>query len=192
MPSAPSTRRFLVPTLVAAIAVLPALAWAHPGHGTALRNVTPAGFLEGLLHPLTGLDHLLVLLAAGLIASRLPREQRLGLCGAAGLAFVTGAALAEIFQARSSSALELVAVLAVAAAAALVAIAPNVQRGHNIALVGFALGVHGWVHGADLQLAPASLGGMAIASAVAISVALLVGDAIASRLPGWASARSGQ
>jgi urease accessory protein len=41
---------------------LPALV-AHPGHGQA-------GFTAGLLHPLTGLDHLLAMLAVGMLAVR--------------------------------------------------------------------------------------------------------------------------
>jgi len=41
---------------------LPALV-AHPGHDHA-------GFTAGLLHPLTGLDHLLAMLAVGLLAVR--------------------------------------------------------------------------------------------------------------------------
>ncbi len=41
---------------------LPALI-AHPGHGQA-------GFTAGLLHPLTGLDHLLAMLAVGMLAVR--------------------------------------------------------------------------------------------------------------------------
>ncbi len=41
---------------------LPALV-AHPGHGQA-------GFAAGLLHPLTGLDHLLAMVAVGMLAVR--------------------------------------------------------------------------------------------------------------------------
>jgi urease accessory protein len=44
---------------------LPALAFAHPGHPT-----TDAAFMEGLLHPLTGFDHLFAIVAVGLLAAR--------------------------------------------------------------------------------------------------------------------------
>ena len=40
----------------------PALAFAHPGHGDS-------GLLNGLLHPITGLDHILAMLAVGLWAA---------------------------------------------------------------------------------------------------------------------------
>ncbi len=52
-------------TLVCLAAAIPAVAMAHPGHdaGTSLT--------AGMLHPVTGLDHLLALLAAGMLAARM-------------------------------------------------------------------------------------------------------------------------
>lgn len=44
--------------LTAAILLLPAIASAHPGHDAP-------GFFAGLLHPITGLDHLLAMIAVG-------------------------------------------------------------------------------------------------------------------------------
>lgn len=40
----------------------PGFAWAHPGHG--------GGFQDGWQHPLTGVDHLLAMIAVGLLAVR--------------------------------------------------------------------------------------------------------------------------
>lgn len=42
----------------------PSIVLAHPGHGVA------NGIGQGLLHPLSGLDHLLALVAIGLLAAR--------------------------------------------------------------------------------------------------------------------------
>lgn len=42
----------------------PAMAMAHPGHGME------SGLSEGLMHPLTGLDHLLVIAAVALLSVR--------------------------------------------------------------------------------------------------------------------------
>src|SRR5580698_2389106 len=53
-----SVYRFLLP--FAGIALFPAVAEAHPGHGPA------TGFNSGLMHPLTGLDHICAMLAVGL------------------------------------------------------------------------------------------------------------------------------
>lgn len=51
--------------MTALITFLPALAWAHPGH--ALSN----GFIAGLAHPWSGVDHLAAMLAVGVWASQL-------------------------------------------------------------------------------------------------------------------------
>lgn len=73
--------------LFVAVLSLPALAWAHAGHGG---HESVDGFIAGALHPLTGLDHLLGILAAGVLLGWLPRDSRwlvcagfLGLLGAA-------------------------------------------------------------------------------------------------------------
>lgn len=50
-------------TTLALLAISPA-AFAHPGH------LTGSGFATGLLHPFTGLDHLLAMLAVGLWAAQ--------------------------------------------------------------------------------------------------------------------------
>jgi urease accessory protein len=45
--------------------MLPGVAASHPGHDAG------AGFMAGALHPVTGLDHLVVLLAMGALAARM-------------------------------------------------------------------------------------------------------------------------
>jgi urease accessory protein len=57
--------------LTAALLVLPMLAQAHPGHDSG------AGFMTGALHPLAGMDHLLALIATGLLAWRMAGRERL-------------------------------------------------------------------------------------------------------------------
>ena len=47
--------------LLATLALLPTAAFAHPGHDTS-------GMLAGLLHPLMGWDHLLAMVAVGMLA----------------------------------------------------------------------------------------------------------------------------
>ena len=51
--------------VIAAAALLPTLAFAHPGHGEA------SGFADGALHPLSGFDHLAGLIIVGILLSRL-------------------------------------------------------------------------------------------------------------------------
>src|SRR5690242_5509352 len=50
---------------VAALAAFPGMAWAHPGHDAAV------GFSQGFIHPLTGLDHILAMVAVGMFAANL-------------------------------------------------------------------------------------------------------------------------
>lgn len=50
---------------LAVAAFTPALALAHPGHGA------DGSFATGALHPLSGVDHIVALLVAGLLAARL-------------------------------------------------------------------------------------------------------------------------
>jgi urease accessory protein len=47
------------------LALIAMPAFAHPGYGD------PAGFFQGFVHPLGGLDHILVMVAVGLLAYRL-------------------------------------------------------------------------------------------------------------------------
>ena len=61
----------LLSSLVALATAAPA--FAHPGHGLA------SGFVPGLIHPLTGADHLLAMLAVGLWSGfALPRRVWIG------------------------------------------------------------------------------------------------------------------
>lgn len=59
-----------------ALASLPSLALAHPGHSH------DAGFMAGVLHPFGGIDHLLGLALAGLLLGWLPATRRWPVCAA--------------------------------------------------------------------------------------------------------------
>jgi urease accessory protein len=65
---------------------LPATAVAHPGHATH-------SFLAGALHPLSGLDHLLAMVAVGLLAGCSDGRLRWGLPATFVLAMIVGAVL---------------------------------------------------------------------------------------------------
>ena len=56
-------RRIETICLAAALLAAP-LAMAHPGHETT------TGFVSGVMHPLSGLDHLLAMLAVGILAGQ--------------------------------------------------------------------------------------------------------------------------
>jgi urease accessory protein len=123
---------------------MPLVAQAHPGHELH------AGFMEGVMHPLTGWDHLAVLLCLGvLVAGR-----------GAGLALQAGALLAvslaggaALGMAYPQAAFVEPAILAtVIVSAALLFLRSRLERKGLLWLcLGFTL-VHGMAHG---QEAPA-------------------------------------
>ena len=61
-----STRLTTLRAALAAIAtLLPTAAWAHVGHGSTV------GFVHGFVHPVTGIDHVLAMVAVGMFAASL-------------------------------------------------------------------------------------------------------------------------
>ncbi|TWU24986.1 HupE / UreJ protein [Novipirellula galeiformis] len=66
--------RLLPFAAVVVVISLPSIAFAHPGHGPAghgLAGQELGGLVHGLLHPLTGIDHLLSLIAVAVLSVRL-------------------------------------------------------------------------------------------------------------------------
>lgn len=79
-------------SLGVAAVLIPGIAQAHPGHDVAAHP-----FLAGLLHPMSGFDHIAYAVAGGLLCLAMPRAQRtvsaatlLG-AGALGMAVAAGA-----------------------------------------------------------------------------------------------------
>lgn len=57
---------------LALLSLLPALAFAHPGHDLMAADVSfMSSVLSGIFHPLTGLDHLMLALGMGLLFSQI-------------------------------------------------------------------------------------------------------------------------
>lgn len=140
-------------TLAAGLAPLSAM--AHTGHEVS-------GFVQGMLHPLTGADHLLVMLAVGLLAAgrsrismpakeQIMRNQGIAIPAAFLLAMLAGTLLAMagvaapfVEQGILVSVLVVGVLLALAVRFSLVA--------GIITAASFAL-FHGLAHGAELPLA---------------------------------------
>lgn len=159
------------------IALAPSLAFAHPGHGGDIHT-----FSGGLMHPLTGLDHLLAAFAVGLwaVLSGMRRPWALPLVFVATMALaaivtVGGFALpnAELMIAFSVVALGIFCAAAVRLPAAIALLVT--------ALFGFA---HGYAHGAEGGAASVYLAGMVVATAALHLAGMAAGWAAASlRLP---------
>ncbi|EJN38231.1 MULTISPECIES: HupE/UreJ family protein [unclassified Pseudomonas] len=120
--------------LVLLLVALPA--FAHPGHDSNPLQ-------DGLLHPLTGLDHLLMLLGTGVLAALTRRNLSLPLATLA--AMFAGAVCGHLFgDVVGMETLIAVSVLVAAAAVLL----PSRQLLLALAMPVFAL-FHGWAHGVE-------------------------------------------
>jgi len=165
-----------VPTLalLALTLTLALPAAAHPGHGA------DSGFQAGLLHPVTGIDHLLALLAVGLWS----RQQQHGVVLAPTflILLALGAASAG---ASHLPALELSVAASVLLLGVLASCAPSVQRrvapSMAVLTVGACAFVHGLAHGNELS-GTASGAGFMLASALVMLAGALPGDVLRRRL----------
>jgi len=148
---------------------------AHTGIGAV------HGFVDGLLHPLTGVDHLLVMLATGLWAAM--RGGRSLWLLPAGFLLMMAAGAGLHLAGFTLDAAEIWVAFSVLASGLLVWKNYRISSGLAAALVaGFALS-HGYVHAAELQTgADAS----AYAPGFLLTTALLHGLGIAAGLLGAA------
>lgn len=109
---------------------------AHPGH-----DANP--LQDGLLHPLTGLDHLLMLLGTGVLAAL--TRSRLTLPALTLFAMFAGAVLGHLFGGVIGMEAMILGSLLVAGAALLL---PRKQVLLSLVMPVFAL-FHGWAHGVE-------------------------------------------
>ena len=135
--------------LAAAVVLAPALAMAHPGHGTG-------SFVSGFTHPLHGFDHLLAMLAVGLWAAQLGGRARwvvpasfVGVMSLGGALALVGVGLPLAEQGIVASVLIL---------GLLIAATVRLPLAASAALVGLFALCHGHAHGVEM---PASAAGAA-------------------------------
>ena len=137
-------------------------------HGSA-----GSGLIEGALHPLTGIDHLLLLVGVGALAARI--EFRLLLPA------VLGAVVGSVFGALGGGipAAELVAALAVSALGLLLLLARRLQAGELPqssagVVVGVAVAVHALLHGREASADPSWWIGTCLAALAVVGGSALV------------------
>jgi urease accessory protein len=151
--------------------VVPAM--AHPGHGDA------SGFTAGLLHPLTGIDHLLAMLGIGMWSRK--QEQPLAMP----LTFLCMMALGALIQFGV-----VVPETWIAASVVMTGVLLAALRLPPAAAIGvvaaFAL-LHGQVHGRELPDLSSAAGYL-----MTSAVLLMIGRKVAvMRMAGWAIAGAG-
>ena len=141
--------RSVLTTLVGMFALAPGVALAHPGHGDA------SGFMSGLAHPATGIDHILAMIAVGVLAAQLGGRALwlVPLGFVVVMAVAGGVAMAglQLPLAEVGIALSVIVLgLAVTLPRKLPALAAT-------ALVGFFGVFHGHVHGTEMPAAASAL-----------------------------------
>lgn len=148
--------------VLAAILLLPSLAHAHVGVGET------GGFLHGMGHPLSGLEHICAMVAVGLWASQMGGRA----IWAAPLTFVGVMALAGalgMFGFRVPF-VETGIVVSVLTLGVLVAAAVRLPLSSSMIIVGLFAIFHGYAHGAEM---PETASGLAYAAGFVATTAFL-------------------
>jgi urease accessory protein len=148
------------------------LAIAHPGQG--LTGSVLESAYAGFMHPLTGWDHLLVMLAVGIWASKLGEKARWQLPFTFLLIMVLGAVLG--LAGITFTGVETAIIASVMAMGLLLAINLPISASSRIGIVALFALFHGMAHGVELhsQQSYAALAGMLIATAILHAIGLLL------------------
>ena len=136
--------------LLISLSIIPGIAQAHTGAGPA------SGFAHGFMHPIGGLDHLLAMVAVGLLAATMGGRALylvpvsfVVMMAMGGIAGVTGVAFSGV---------EFMIGLSVVVIGLAAAFASRLPMALAMAVAGgFAL-FHGYAHGAEMPLGASALG----------------------------------
>ena len=172
-------RKALAFLAAAALAVAaPTIAFAHPSIGQA------HDLVHGFVHPLTGLDHVIAMLAVGVFAAQLGGRALwlvpatfIAVMAAAGIAGMIGVAVPYVETGIAVSVIVLGAVIAFAV---------RVPVAIAMAIVGLFAIFHGHVHGTETpESASGILFGLGFVAATAILHAIGIGfGVLIGRAPG--------
>jgi urease accessory protein len=161
--------RKLLPALAALAILAPTAAFAHPGHGPEI------GAVAGFLHPMSGLDHILCMVAVGVFAFVLGGRALLlvplSFVGMMAVGFLLGTSGINLPFVELGIALSSIVIGAVAASGRSVPVLGA------MGLVGFFALFHGFAHGAEM---PANAGGLEFAAGFMAATGLLHAAGIAA------------
>ncbi len=164
-----------------ALMVFSPLLWAHPGH-----SHDHSGFLYGLLHPLTGLDHLAMLLGIGALGAWQSTKQRTQLyIGTLGIMFA-GAVMGLITGFGTGVEAMILASMFLIAVALFFSLKGLLPMLAALLLVMF----HGWAHGLEMPAGGVFtfMPGMLIMAALIMATGYALGKTFQ---PKWLGAGSG-
>ncbi|MDP8568757.1 HupE/UreJ family protein [Methylophilus aquaticus] len=142
-------------------------AFAHPGHGLE------SGFAAGLMHPLTGWDHLLVMVALGIWAARRPAAQgwQLPVLFVSVMALAASAAMTwlpvSLAEALVAASVVIMGVLLISPL--------QMPRALQISVISIAAAAHGYVHGMEIGNQWSGLAGMVLATAMLHALGWVLG-----------------
>jgi urease accessory protein len=142
-------------------------AFAHPGHDLH------TGFASGFLHPLTGWDHLLVMLSLGIWAARRQTQQAWQLPVLFVGVMAIFAALAMVWFPMSLA--EVMVAASVLVMGGLLVARVELSRWTQFSLVALVAAAHGYVHGVELGQSWGSLAGMVLATAALHGLGWILG-----------------
>jgi urease accessory protein len=160
-------KRAAVTTFVTFLVFAPAAVLAHPGHDGA------GGLAHGFIHPVTGIDHVLAMIAVGVLAAQyggralwLVPMSFLVAMGAAGAIGVAGPPVQIV---------EVGIGLSVVVLGLMIAFQIKPPTLVAMAAVGFFALFHGYAHGSEM---PNGLEGLSFAAGFLIATALLLGAGV--------------
>lgn len=156
-------KRAAVTTFVIFLILAPAAALAHPGHDGA------GGLVHGFVHPVTGIDHVLAMIAVGVLAA-LYGGRALWLVPMSFL-FVIAAAGAIGIAGIPVQIVEAGIGLSIVVLGLMIAFQTKPPTLVAMAIVGFFALFHGYAHGSEM---PNGLAGLSFATGFLIATALLL------------------
>ena len=147
--------------LAAALAIVPALAFAHTGHGTV-------GFAHGFSHPVSGIDHILAMVAVGMFAANLGGRA----IWAVPLTFMTLMAIGGALGIAGVTLpfVEIAIALSIVVLGLLVAVRYEWPVAAAMSLVGMFAIFHGHAHGTEM---PVDASGVAYALGFVLATGIL-------------------
>ncbi|HLU26156.1 MAG TPA: HupE/UreJ family protein [Longimicrobiales bacterium] len=162
--------------LVLGVLLLPAPVFAHPGH-------PGESFGHGLLHPFSGADHMLAMVAVGLLAARCTGAGRWALPASFVVAMLAGGLVGLTGFGPEVASVEWVIAASVLVLGLMVSALPSVPVVTSTLIVAAFAVFHGYAHVAEMGDAmPAGfLGGMTLGTAVLHAIGLVGGLALVRR-----------
>ena len=156
--------------LVALFALTPILAQAHPGHSHA------GGFAGGLSHPLSGLDHILAMVAVGLWAAQLGGRSLWAVPASFVSLMIAGGALG--MMGLPLPMVETGILVSVLVMGIFIATAARLPLAASMVIVGLFALFHGYAHGTEAPLAASGLSygfGFVVATAMLHACGIALG-----------------